>query len=210
MKLIAHRGFWIEPSEKNTINAFLRALQHGYGIETDFRDANGMLVVSHDPPACDAFFARDFFSLCQAYPLAASHALNIKADGLQALIETELKKCSIEQFFVFDMSVPDTIGYLQRKIPTFVRCSEYEVPSERLLELAKGVWLDSFVDEWYGPDLINGFLLQGKEVCVVSSELHKRSHLNLWASLKNWGFHRHPNAFLCTDFPLEAEAYFYE
>ena len=46
MKIIAHRGFWIKDSEKNTVKAFERALENGFGIETDLRDYNQKIVAS--------------------------------------------------------------------------------------------------------------------------------------------------------------------
>lgn len=210
MRLIAHRGFWIEPEERNTLSAFKRALQHGYGIETDLRDAHGGLVVSHDPPATGALSAREFFALCLDHPVAVPHALNIKSDGLHALLDAEMKGWTGERYFLFDMSVPDSLGYLRKGVPTFVRSSEYEVPAAQLLALAKGVWLDAFEGVWYGRALIENLFSQGKEVCIVSPELHRRAHLDHWESLKRWGVHRHPDALLCTDFPSEAEEYFHE
>jgi glycerophosphoryl diester phosphodiesterase len=48
LKIISHRGFWITPSEQNTEVAFIRALECGFGIETDIRDVSGDLVISHD------------------------------------------------------------------------------------------------------------------------------------------------------------------
>jgi hypothetical protein len=40
IKIIAHRGFWYKPEEKNTLAAFERALQNGFGIETDLTGGN--------------------------------------------------------------------------------------------------------------------------------------------------------------------------
>jgi hypothetical protein len=210
MKIIAHRGFWLEQSEKNTFSAFRRALQNGFGIETDFRDANGILVVSHDPPSNSVMTAREFFDLCQKHTVDVPHALNIKADGLHELLRIELKNWTTERYFVFDMSLPDTLGYIRKKTPTYLRCSEYESPSAELMALARGIWLDAFEDEWYGPDTIMGFFSLGKEVCIVSPELHSRPHQDMWGQLKQWGFHRYTGALLCTDFPSEAEEYFRE
>lgn len=35
MKIIAHLGYWIDEDEKNTLSAFSRALDNGFGIEID-------------------------------------------------------------------------------------------------------------------------------------------------------------------------------
>lgn len=210
MKLIAHRGFWTRAEEKNSLLAFERALDHGYGIETDFRDANGVLVISHDPPVNAAILAHDFFALCQSHPVSAPHAINVKADGLHDLMRNGLKDWSLDSYFVFDMSVPDSLGYLKNGSPVFLRCSEYEVPAQELLHQAKGIWLDAFEREWYESDLINNFMAMEKAVCIVSPELHKRPHLAHWARLRDWGFHLNAGAMLCTDFPSEAEEFFRE
>lgn len=41
MKIISHRGFWHNPSEKNTEMAFCRSFELGFGTETDVRDSLG-------------------------------------------------------------------------------------------------------------------------------------------------------------------------
>lgn len=43
MKIIAHRGYWIDSSEKNSSNALRKALEQGYGFESDLRDYCGDL-----------------------------------------------------------------------------------------------------------------------------------------------------------------------
>ena len=65
-RVIAHRGFWLRPDEKNTPTAFARALSEGFGIETDFRDLGGDLVISHHPPQVGALLAKEFFTQCAA------------------------------------------------------------------------------------------------------------------------------------------------
>ena len=87
MQIIAHRGFWLDPSEKNTSIAFARALENGFGIETDFRDLNGELVISHDLPGDDAMPIGDFVSLYATACNDVLMALNIKADGPQSLVK---------------------------------------------------------------------------------------------------------------------------
>ena len=57
--ILAHRGFWTEPAEKNSREALERAFREGFGIETDIRDRNGALVVSHDPPVGDGLMSFD-------------------------------------------------------------------------------------------------------------------------------------------------------
>lgn len=38
MKILAHRGAWNAPEEKNTLKSFSCALQNNWGIESDVRD----------------------------------------------------------------------------------------------------------------------------------------------------------------------------
>ena len=38
MRILAHRGFWNSKEERNSIVAFEKAFQNGFGIETDIRD----------------------------------------------------------------------------------------------------------------------------------------------------------------------------
>ena len=76
MQLIAHRGYWLDPKEKNTETAFVRALQHGFGIETDFRDLNGHLVISHDVPTHGVMLASKFAALYKACPVKAPSPLS--------------------------------------------------------------------------------------------------------------------------------------
>jgi hypothetical protein len=150
-----------------------------------------------------------FLTLCARHPAGRPLALNIKADGLQAKVAAALAAHRIEDAFVFDMAVPDALGYLAQGTPAYTRISEYEtVPS--FLDQAAGIWLDAFHGEWYTPEQVAGWLAQGKQVCIVSPELHKRPHLALWQRLRAAGLQRHPGLSLCTDFPSAAKDYFSE
>ncbi len=57
MQVISHRGYWKSAAEKNTTTAFARSFALGYGTETDVRDLNGELVISHDMPTQPAMTA---------------------------------------------------------------------------------------------------------------------------------------------------------
>jgi len=207
MKIICHRGFWKAGVEKNSSAAFSRALEHGFGIEIDLRDLNGSLVISHDPPIDGVMSAEEFIDLCLRLPSCAPMALNIKSDGIYSLVKDMVVRAGIANYFVFDMSVPDTRGYLAEHIPVYTRLSEYE-QTPAFMDLCRGIWLDAFESEWYDEGAIKGLLDFNKEIAIVSSELHGRSHLNLWQLLKKNGFHRSPLISICTDLPLEAEEYF--
>lgn len=208
MQIIAHRGFWRSQSERNTLIAFNRALEHGFGIETDFRDSKGQLVISHDMPADDVMTVSEFINLYKKIPVIAPIAINIKSDGLYLLIKDMIVQAGMVNYFVFDMSIPDTRGYFAEQIPVFTRLSEYETEPV-FLGKSQGVWLDAFESEWYGATVIQNLLCANKQVAIVSPELHCRPHMKFWLFLKDNNFHRNPLVSLCTDFPLEARRYFH-
>lgn len=206
MKILSHRGYWLDPTEKNCAAAFTRSFRLGFGTELDFRDCGaGKLVIAHDPASESDLPAEDFFRLFSSIDPTLTLALNIKADGLQQMLSDQLRRYGVADAFVFDMSVPDQIAWARTGIPIFARQSEVEqVPA--LYERAAGVWLDSFGDEWWGDDVINAHLAQGKRVVIVSSELHKRDPARLWARLSRAAFRANPNVMLCTDRPTEADS----
>jgi hypothetical protein len=208
MQVIAHRGYWLKPEEKNTEIAFARALQHGFGIETDFRDSNGKLVISHDVPEYGAYPIDQFIKLFRQMPVDAPIAINVKSDGLYGLVKDLIVRSGVRSYFVFDMSVPDTLGYLSANIPVYTRLSEYE-PTPALLNKCKGVWLDAFEREWYDDGIINELLEMNKSIAFVSPELHKRPYIKMWEFLIDHKLHLNSRVSICTDFPLDAKEFFY-
>lgn len=204
MRILSHRGYWKKENEKNTRAAFVRSFELGFGTETDVRDCQGRLVVSHDVPEGGEMLFEDLLSLATKSGNSLTLALNVKADGLAAAVQKALSAYPQLNYFVFDMSIPDMRSYLAAGMPVYTRMSEVERPT--WLDQAVGVWLDAFDDEWYDSQQISEMLTGGKNVCVVSSELHGRPHDNLWAMLKK--FVQQDNLLLCTDFPEEAACYF--
>lgn len=209
MEIISHRGYWKSASEKNILQAFNRSFELGLGTETDVRDFNGQLVISHDIPTGNEMTVADFFQLVGDKDF--SLALNIKSDGLTDKLSQLIEKFNIRNAFVFDMSVPDQIAYAKNgKIPFFSRASEYE-PVISLYDSCHGVWLDAFKSVWYDEKYIKGILNDGKKVCIVSPELHKRdNYKDLWNMLLVSGLNVCDKVILCTDFPEEAIAFFKE
>ena len=53
MIILSHRGYWKLEEERNRAAAFQRSFDLGYGTETDIRDIQGKLVISHDMPRGD-------------------------------------------------------------------------------------------------------------------------------------------------------------
>ena len=203
MEIISHRGLWEAQEEKNTKNSFNKSFDLGFGTETDVRDANGDLVISHDIPGGNEMTLREFCSLkgVTDYTLA----LNIKSDGLAAKLKNTLNEFGLTKWFVFDMSIPDTLGHLQVGNPVFTRLSDIEINTV-LLNESVGVWLDAFISDWYGEKIILDLLNQGKKVCIVSPELHGRNYERVWEMLKPISVNE--NLLICTDFPIQAKHYF--
>lgn len=206
MKIISHRGYWKAAAEKNAPVAFERSFGLGFGTETDIRDLNQELVVSHDMPrgteiGFEALLEMAAGSSFQPLTLA----LNVKADGLAPSMAKALEKYPRLDCFVFDMSVPDTRAYFNAGIPVFTRLSEVE-RDPVWLDRSAGVWLDAFDSQWYGEKEIRGLLSLGKRVCIVSSELHGRPHRPLWEMLRPLA--REFGLILCSDLPEEALEFF--
>jgi len=203
--ILSHRGYWKDLSEKNQPTAFNRSFSLGFGTETDIRDRNGDLVISHDMPGADAITLADMLDILGGRDLPL--ALNIKADGLGRKLQSQLRARGLTQWFTFDMSVPETVVQIGLGMPVFSRASEYE-RRPVLYDQAIGIWLDGFLSDWFSPDDVAAFLQDGKRVAIVSPELHRRSHLGLWQRLREAGLTDNPELMLCTDLPEDARAYF--
>jgi hypothetical protein len=211
MEILSHRGYWKTQSEKNTMVSFERSFSLGFGTETDLRDLNGNLVISHDIPSLemkDLITAEEFFKLYKSIGNNLPLALNIKSDGLQEKLLYLINKYEIENYFVFDMSVPDTIGYFKKGLKVFTRQSEYEEHPAFLTE-SEGVWMDEFNSHWITQAAINIHIKNDKKVCIVSPELHKREKITEWVNYKGVSELIPINKLmLCTDLPEEAKEYF--
>ncbi len=200
MKIISHRGWWRNPTEKNTLLAFRQTIAGGYGTETDVRDYLGRLVVSHDPVHDDTTPWDDLLALFDRSGLPL--AVNVKADGLAPLLIDAFATREIS-WFAFDMSGPETVRYARAGLPFYTRHSDIET-SPILYSEATGVWLDAFQSEWFDRRVIERHRDAGKSVCIVSPELHGREHRRLWEAL----YGLVGDITLCTDLPEEAERAF--
>ena len=207
MQIISHRGYWKKVEEKNTETAFRRSFELGFGTETDVRDLAGILVISHDPPKGNEITFEMFLQIYSEYNKNLPLALNIKADGLQPQLKELLSKYSVGNYFVFDMSVPDGLVYLKHNLYAFTRQSEYEEKPSFYNE-AQGVWIDCFNSDWINEEDIEYHNKNGKKVCIVSPDLHKREYLKVWEKYKSYKISISNDILLCTDFPEEAQNYF--
>lgn len=204
MIILSHRGYWKTVHEKNQLTAFQRSFDLQFGTETDLRDHNGQLVISHDMPLGNELSYDEFIAMAINTP-SLPLALNIKADGLADSLTRIMKNTPLTNWFVFDMSIPDMRHYLKLNAPVFTRVSEIE-QTPICLDNAAGVWLDAFTTEWYSIEDIKQLLEKKLRVCVVSPELHQRDYLPLWKAL--CVFRDTDQVMLCTDFPEKAQQFF--
>ncbi len=204
MQILAHRGFWKQVKEKNKIASLMDAIERQWGIETDIRDYKGKLVISHDVATGASELVECFFEKYTSYGSDKLLALNVKADGIQSLLIEQLKKYGINNYAVFDMSIPEQVVYEKLGIKYFTRQSDYEIVPV-MYEKAFGVWMDVWQEDWITSDIICEHLKNGKVVAIISPEIHGRDKNNLWNMLKRLSGE---NIWLCTDKPEEAEAFF--
>ena len=207
MIILSHRGYWKSADEKNTEVAFERSFTLGFGTETDVRDFNGGLVISHDVPNGREISFEKFLRIADRFSRGGRLvlALNVKADGLSERVSGEIRKYCNLDCFLFDMSVPDMRDHLRRDIPVFTRMSEVENPPV-WLDRCSGVWLDSFETEWFSNSIILELLTLNKRICIVSPELHGRDHMDFWQRIKPLA--NEPMLMLCTDYPEQAREFF--
>ena len=205
MKIIAHRGFWKAESEKNTMKALTKALENGFGFETDFRDCGRKILISHNPPKGDETTADDVFKMYRTVGSQEPLALNIKADGLQDMMKELLKQYDITNYFFFDMSVCDTVIYVDEKLQIASRISEFEKEMPFYND-SKVVWIDYFNSDGPTIQIMKETLNNNKIACIVSPELHKRPYEQMWSELLP--YINETNLYLCTDYPDKAKEYF--
>jgi hypothetical protein len=208
MIVLSHRGFWTCNAEKNSKSAFIRSFSAGYGTETDIRDCNGRLVISHDMPNESAMPLEYFFDIYKRYGITLPLALNVKADGMQSELKRLIDCYGIENYFCFDMAVPDAIMYCSHHLKAFTRQSEYEL-TPAFYEMAQGVWLDEFIGHWITNDVIARHMKSQKGICIVSPDLHNRDYRNEWEQYKGLESRiGKDRLMICTDFPDKAQEFF--
>ncbi len=217
MDILAHRGKWEKEEDKNSLESLLLALNLNFGIETDIRDFDGKLVISHDVPNKDSMplnvLFQEYKVIQKEKGFANPIALNVKSDGIHEELKKLLIDYEINNYFVFDMSIPDSLNYINYGLNIFLRESEYE---KILIDQSsfEGIWLDQFKETWFDKQILIEKIKSGKKVCIVSSELHARDHKYCWeviaSTLKELSNTEKRNIMICTDFPSEFKEYFDE
>lgn len=210
MQILSHRGYWNENIPSNSPIALKKALEKDYGFESDVRDYMGRMVISHNIADASCQDAEEVFRWLSEYDDKYCFAINIKADGLKNLLNEYFVKYHIKNYFLFDMSIPQMIEFSEMKLRFFTRQSEYEIYPV-LYEQAVGVWVDGFrTIDWITEELLHKHISYGKEVCLVSPDLHGNVDYKLfWNKLRSWKLD-FSKVLLCTDHPDEAREFFQE
>lgn len=209
MKILAHRGYWNKNIERNSPLALRTALEKGYGFESDVRDYMERMVISHNIATSSSQNAEEVFKWLHEFEDKYCFAINIKADGLKDILQSFFTKYSISNYFLFDMSIPQMVEFREMGLRFFTRQSEVE-PNPNMYEDAAGVWIDGFWNtDWITRELLNGHINNGKEVCLVSPDLHgKENYKEFWKKLVDDKIDL-DKVILCTDHPDEAKEFFY-
>lgn len=208
MEILAHRGLWESKEEKNTMNAFIKAFDRGFGIETDIRDYKGKLIISHDMGTESSIILEELFDVYSHLSNKYTLALNTKADGIQDDVLKLLTDYEIDKYFFFDMSVPEMVVYWKKGLHFFTRHSDIESQCV-LYEHADGVWIDSFFSEnWFSGQIVNPHINYKKKIGLISAEIHGFDNRSMWNILKKEGLNQKENFFLCTDTPEKAKEFF--
>jgi hypothetical protein len=192
--VFAHRGAWNSQVTPNSALSIQNALHNGFGVETDIRDLNGEIVISHDPCV-----GNDYEKFSDFVGKGSRIAINIKSDGLVKGIQNYTGQLKESGSFVFDCSLPELIKYKKAGIPHAIRISEYE---RELPWKPDYIWLDCFESDWWLEEASVLEVMEATPVVVVSPELHKRDHTRVWQrvlELRSTGL----NLSVCTDFPDE-------
>tara|TARA_Y100001968_G_scaffold319218_1_gene350442 strand:+ start:44 stop:700 length:657 start_codon:yes stop_codon:yes gene_type:complete len=212
IQIISHRGYWQRDNEKNTMIAFSRSLINNYGIETDLRDKNGEIIISHDIQiGTDVLYLKEFLKLYKNSKKNLPLLLNIKSDGIIKIIKNNLNSFGVSNYYLFDMSIPETKKYAEDSCINFItRISDIE-KYPLFINESKGFWIDSFYGNYPEFDYLDTFLNSKYIFCFVSPELHNRSEIEFWEMLKKWIQARKVSSdkvLLCTDRPKEAFLFF--
>ncbi len=194
-QIYAHRGCWSSEVEENSLDSFHIAQANGYSIETDIRQKDGKVVISHDPTN-----SSEPLELERLMGLQTSFAINIKEDGLHRLLVDKIDWIESSNSFVFDGSIPEMVLFHKLGVPHALRLSEYE---RTIAWTSHAVWLDSFNEDWWLKEESIQNLFEESKVVVVSPEIHGRDPRFVWDFLANMRSSGRSEFSICTDKPNE-------
>lgn len=222
MDILAHRANvdGPHPASENSRDATRRALELGFGIETDLRrDAQKRYYIAHDPGAwTETNDLKSFVALFREFS-SRTIAMNVKELGYEAdLIPLQQSGDFGDTSFYFDFELlePRTPGrtqHLIRQAPggkttrMASRLSDRGETLEQCLAIPGDVvWADEFDSLWLTRAHVEKVHAAGRKFYAISPELHgfdESSRLKRWQDFKDWRIDG-----LCTDYALSADKFF--
>jgi glycerophosphoryl diester phosphodiesterase len=222
MVILAHRANLEGPNPKleNSLAATQRALELGFGVETDLRrDENRQFYISHDlQPRTQE---NDFYLFSELFQKFNDRvvAMNVKELGCEKdLVSLQISGAMGRHSFYFDFELlePTTPGRTQKMMQALSdgdsiglasRLSDRNESLEQCLSIpANIVWADEFDSLWLTRKHIEAVHAADRQVYVISPEIHgfkKAAQLQRWQEFKEWGVDG-----ICTDDSLEAQTFF--
>jgi|SRR5882724_2005317 len=222
MIVLAHRANLTGPHSvvENSLAACARALNEGFGLETDLRcDETGAFYVSHDAgPRSPENRLEGYTDLFQRHP-AAQLAINVKELGYELALVDLMNSGRLGRwsfYFDFELLEPQSPGAAQRKIKSLPdsqnvrlasRLSDHNEPLSQCLAIpSEIVWGDEFDKLWLGETEVRQVRAAGRLLYMISPEIHgfdMAATRRRWAEFKAWGVDG-----ICTDYPLAAREFF--
>lgn len=220
--ILAHRANLTGPHSavENSAEACARALEAGFGLETDLRrDGTGEFYISHDAAVRTPANSLEAFTKLFARHPAAELAINVKELGYEAELIQLMHSGKLGPrsfYFDFELLEPKTPGAAQRKIRLLPggqgtrmasRLSDRGETLAQCLSIpGDTVWADEFDRLWLTAREAEAVKAAGRRLFVISPELHgfdKVAMKRRWQDFKDWGVDG-----ICTDFALEAQEFF--
>ena len=222
LTILAHRANLDGPKSaiENSQAAIHRALELGFGIETDLRRAkDGRYYISHDPQpwTVENNFTK-FAALFREFSDRAI-AMNVKELGYeQELIALHHSGDLGNHSFYFDFELlePKTPGRAQQlihnlpdggRVAMASRLSDRGESLKQCLSIpAQFVWADEFDSLWLTREHVEATHAAGRQFYTISPEVHgfdQTARLRRWQQFKEWGIDG-----LCTDYGLSAREFF--
>lgn len=220
--ILAHRANvdGPKPALENSFEATHRALELGFGIETDLRrDSDKRFYIAHDPqPWTHEADFQKFAVLFRKFS-DRTIAMNVKELGYETDLIALQKSGGLggkSFYFDFELLEPKTPGGSQRliqKLPGGKKISMAARLSDRgeslgqcLVIPANVVWADEFDSLWLTRKEVEAVHAAGRRFYAISPELHgfdDGARLKRWRQFNDWKIDG-----LCTDYALSARKFF--
>jgi glycerophosphoryl diester phosphodiesterase len=220
--ILAHRANLTGPHSvaENSVEACARALELGFGLETDLRrDASGAFYIGHDAsPRTPVNSLEAYTELFRKHP-RAELAINVKELGYEAELIALMKSGGLGArsfYFDFELLEPKTPGAAQKKLKSLPggntvhvasRLSDRNEPLSQCLSIpGEVVWGDEFDKLWLTANEAKLVHASLRSLYVISPEIHGFDLATMrkrWQDFKDWGVNG-----VCTDFAIEAQEFF--